>query len=275
MQKSFKTILIPVDFTLNTEVAICKALEICNSEEVSIHLQHIQNPSMSDVSFGRSSITEKEIEANIKLKEWKQSIEEHFPMAEISYEVKGNASIEKGIIAKALEIEPDLIVIGKKSNHSWFPFLNTIIPASVSAKTKCAVLTVKPGSLHNKIKNIVVPVIDHIPGPKMDAVASICKNNRVRVFLVTFANEENVPEQFLASSLLKLYQWLKTALHCQVDYAVLHGRNKARSILRFAEKNKADILLLNSESETRIGWPGKHISDVIPPESKVQVLLVG
>jgi hypothetical protein len=44
--------------------------------------------------------------------------------------------------------------------------------------------------------------------------------------------------------------------------------------LQFAEKYDADILLLHNGAETKIGWPGKHIPDVIPPASKVQVLTV-
>ena len=264
--------MIPVDFTVNTEVAICQALEICDTKEVNIYLQHIYTPSISDHSIIKKSVAKKRLVAEMKLREWERCIKGYLPLANIFYEVSQHVSIEKGIIEKALKILPDLIVIGKKSSHSRLPFLNTVVPATVLHKTKCAVLTVKPGSIHNKIKKIVVPVTDHIPDSKMNVIASLCQKDSISVFLVMFKSDNNIPEQFSSSSLLKLYQQLRTLVYCQVEYAILHGSNKPKAILSFAEKNNADILLLNSESETRVGWPGRHISDVILPGSKVQVL---
>jgi hypothetical protein len=73
---------------------------------------------------------------------------------------------------------------------------------------------------------------------------------------------------------LKLYQWLKNNFHCQVDYAVLPNYNKAKSLLDYAKKIDADILLVNERSETRMGWMNNHIADMLPPESRVQVLSV-
>ena len=41
MQSGFKTILIPVDFTINTEIAVKKALEVADINEATIHLLHV------------------------------------------------------------------------------------------------------------------------------------------------------------------------------------------------------------------------------------------
>jgi hypothetical protein len=59
-----------------------------------------------------------------------------------------------------------------------------------------------------------------------------------------------------------------------VEYAALYGSNKAKAILKYAEKVNADMLLVYPEVETKIGWLNTHISDVLPPASKVQVLAV-
>ncbi|HWJ93066.1 MAG TPA: hypothetical protein VNR87_18260, partial [Flavisolibacter sp.] len=183
--------------------------------------------------------------------------------------------VQETIIDTSMELHPDLVVLGKQSSHSWFPMLNTVVPSAISKETGSAVLTVKPGSLHNKIRKVVVAVNDDVAAPKMEAIAALCRNNRIQILLVTFVNGSHVPEDFSASALLTVYQWLKTVLHCQVEYAVLHGHNRAKAILEFAEKSKADMLLLNPDYETKIGWPARHISDVISPASKVQVLTVG
>src|SRR5206468_1703438 len=137
-----------------------------------------------------------------------------------------------------------------------------------------AVLTVKPGSLHTKIKTVVVPITDDLTQNKLEVVAALCKKYKMKVYLVTFMNEDHVPEEFSASNLLHMYQWLKNTLHCAVEYAVLHGGNKVKAMLSYAEKINADILLVHPESETRIGWLNRHISDVLSSKSKMQVLTV-
>lgn len=277
MSFSFKTIVVPIDFSINTEVAINKALEVADKDGADIHLLHVSDSSAyrfltkdkrAEEQNGRTTPTVQQM-----MQQWKSSIQETTPHTVHSW-ILQHSSIQDSIEEKAQALKADLIVIGKKSNHSWFPFLNTVIPSELSEATGCAVLTVKPGSLHNKIKTLVVPVTEDIPTYKMETIAALCKKSRLKVHLVSFVNGENVPTDFSASTLLKLYQWLKDALHCPVEYAVLHGTNKAKAVLLYAEKVNADILLVNPTSETKLGWMNKHISDVLSPASKVQVLAV-
>jgi nucleotide-binding universal stress UspA family protein len=275
MQQLFKTILIPVDFTVNTEIAISKALEMANSDGFMMHLLHIVKPSFAIKALGKSLKDEKEIDAETKLTQWKESIEDYQPLGQVCWSIESGTSIQQVIIDRSFELQPDLIVLGKQSSHSWLPMLNTVVPSTIAKETGCAVLTVKPGSLHNRIRKVVVAVNDNIAAPKMEAIAALCRNNRIQIYLVTFVNGSHVPQDFSANSLLTVYQWLKTVLHCPVEYAVLHGNNRARAILEFAERARADMVLLNPDYETKIGWPDRHISDVISPASKVQVLTVG
>ncbi len=280
MPFSFKTILVPVDFSINTEVAINKALEVSDKEGATLHLMHVlsdkrprlvlQNNNKSHDSFVKTA----EPSVDQMMTEWKNTIEETNPHITVCCWLQRHTSVQRSIEKKAKRLKADLLVVGKKSNHNWFPFLNTVVPHNLAKTTGCAVLTVKPGSLHTKIKTLVVPVTEDIPKHKMQTIAALCKTTRLKVHLVSFMNEHNVPVQFSSSALLKLYQWLKETLHCQVEYTVLHHDNKARAVLLYAEKVNADLLLVNPVSETRIGWMNKHISDVLSPDSKVQVLTV-
>ena len=270
----FQTILVPVDFTINTEVAICKSLEVVNVNDVVVHLLHVTKLSLNDVSLGRSLKTEKEIDAEIKLNDWKLSIEEYLPGSKVICWTQPGLSVEDVIINKSLDLAPDLIVIGKKSAHSLLPVLNTISPSRIAKNTGCPVLTVKPGSLHKDIKHVVVPVTNDASEFKLDILTTLCKTSGTTVSLVTFRNDDDDSDDSSASSMLQAFQKLKAMSNYQVQYAVLRGRNRAKAILQFAEDKQADILLLRSSSETRIGWPGKHISDVIAPDSKLQVLTV-
>jgi nucleotide-binding universal stress UspA family protein len=51
MPFSFKTILVPVDFSINTEVAVNKALEVADKEGATIHLMHVLSDRVSRLSL--------------------------------------------------------------------------------------------------------------------------------------------------------------------------------------------------------------------------------
>lgn len=269
MYASFKTILIPVDFSINTNVAVKKTLEIIGSEEATVYLLHI---CAARVLNGTENVLEKD---PVKmLEQWKSSIIDTNPLVTVHNKIVFGTSVQQYISSKAVEWQVDVIVIGQKSNHSWFPFLNKVMPVELSDESSCAVLTVKPGALHNKIKTLVMPVSGSVPSHKIDAITTLCRKFKLKIHLVTFTENNHLRAEFSASSLLKVYQWLKASMRCPVEYAVLHGDNKAKAILDYSEKVEADILLLNSNSESRIGrWKG-HIPDVLPAASRMQVLTV-
>lgn len=256
--------MVPVDFSINTEVAVNKTLELIDLEKATIHLFYVNR---------KHSRKEEHPDHEKKLNEWQESIEEDHPDIIVKVWITKSNSVQKAIQQKAKEIHADLIVIGQSSMHSWLPLLKTVLPMRLASSTGIAVLTVKPGALHNKSKTVVVPITDEIPDIKMNALELLCRRARMNVHLVTFMDGENLPE-LSASALLHTYQWLKSKLQCSVEYAVAHGPNKAKAILAYAEKNNADILLVHPKKETQLSWWNRHISDVLPADSKVQVLAV-
>jgi nucleotide-binding universal stress UspA family protein len=276
MPDSFKTILIPIDLSINTEVAIKKALDIAD-EGTELHLLYVQSYPSAGLSafaqyFGASQENSDDI-IRERIAQWKKSIEECTQNIRVHTWISVNNSVQQAIEKKAIQLGASLIVIAKNSKHSWLPYLNRVLPDKISSNTGIAVLTVKPGSIYNKIRTVIVPVSDKTIKHKIDAISIICKKFRVKIHLVTFANEPGIADDN-TSSLLHVYQWLKTSIHCPVEYAVLRGHNKAKAILAHAEKINADILLVHPETETKIGWLDKHIVDVLPPASKMQVLAV-
>ena len=267
MPERFQNILIPVDFSLNTEVAVGKAAELIDKEQSAICLMHV----VPHFSLGKSA--NRFTEAEKKLRQWKESLEAGLPNVRVSCRLlKG--PVQKRIIETANELQPDLIVVGKNTPHKrWRPF-KTLMPAAIAEGTQIPVFTAKPGALHQKLRSVVVPITERIPDNKLKTLERLCAKGNVKIHLVTFVNDKNVPAEFSASTLLQVYQWLKAKLHCPVEYSVIHGANKAKALLDYAQKNSADLLLVNAKTETKVQWPNVHISDVLSPTSKVQVLSV-
>ena len=278
MNKFFESILIPVDLSDNTQLAVKKGLELAGDKTV-IHLLYVQTNHLPFVArsfkeqFVNSTTTLDREEIVRRLEQWKASIEETLPVEVCTWLVPAK-SIQPAIEKKAKHLSVDLIIIGKKSNHAWLPFLNTVVPSRLVQKTGIPVLTVKPGSMHNKVRKVVVPVSTKSVNDKMEIIAALAKKFKMRVYLVTIMDNHHEPIGFYASSLLQFYSWIKTSIGCPAEYAVLKGRNKAKAILNYAEKINADILLLNPESETKIGWMNTQISDVLPPTTKFEILTV-
>jgi len=267
MAFSFKNILIPIDLDLNSYVAVTKAVELAD-QSAKISLLRMQKPQRF-FEVGNDSGTREDIQALLE-----QKIEDAQKDIVVTNKWLSGSNIQQQVEHFARRNEADLIVIGRNRSHTWFPFLNRIIPTKLAEKTGIAVLTVRPAvSCDQHVKTMVVPITGETYAHKMEIISAIRAKLRVRVFLVTFIEGDVENIEFSGSPLLKAYQWLKS-VHCPVEYSLLQGYNKARAILKYVEKVNADILLVKPESETRIGWPGKHISDVLPQTSKVQVWTV-
>lgn len=272
MPFSFKNILIPVDLTLSSEVAVKKALELAD-KGATINLLHIQKYTLPGLK-GKENIPDFNYIIEQRLNRLKDKIEENENNINVYKRIMSDDSIQKAIERSASELAVDIIIIGKKSHHSWLPFLNTVVPSKIAQKTGIPVLTVKPGATYSKkIKTMVVPVTSETVKNKMEIISAICGKFKVKIHLATFTNNQKEPSQFTGFPMLQMYQWLQS-IRCPVEYIVLQGSNKARAILTYAEKINADILIVHPESETKIGWPNKHISDMLPSASKVQVWTV-
>lgn len=269
MLTAFKTILVPVDFTENTEVAISRSLSLAGPGPATLYLLHVFR---STPFVNNTAAYEARIE---KLSQWKASVEESREGITVICQLKESSLLQPVIRQTASELKPDIIVIGQSAKHAGLFSFRKISPMRLANTSGVPVLTVKPGSLSYKTKTVVVPVGDTFPQSKMQALAVLCRQAKPNIHLITFVDGNCAPSEFSATLLLQIYQWLKNSLHCPVDYAVVHGSNKAKAILRYAENNGADILLVQPEKETKIGWGDCHISDVLPRESRMQVLAVG
>lgn len=280
MVDSFKNILIPVDLSINTAVAIEKGLELAD-KNARLHLLYINHNSlqgMAAVIGGLMVDTDAPVPENStvgqKLENWKRKIELGNENIKVDITILDESGIQLAIEKMAVQLSADLIVIGKKSRHAWFPFLNTVVSNQIARHTGIPVLTVKPGSIHNKVKKVIISISNGSIVGKLNVISMICKKVKVKIHLVTFVDENGIRSDSNVSSLLEVYKWLKTSVHCEVDYAVLHGNSKARAILDFALKINADILLVQPKLETQIDWMNRHISDMLPPDSKIEVLSV-
>jgi len=276
----FKNILVPINFDDNTEVAVRQAIELACTDGATIHLLHVTRQNSTwNTMFGsiRASLG---LEVNnssagvmVKLQEWMQSIAEIIPNTKVKTYIR-QGRVRTQIKAAAREIKPQLIIIGKARYHKYFSLSNPICPNDLVRSTGYPVLTVVSRTINSKIKTIVVPVGSFIPTRKIELVIELARKYRAAVHLVTIPNKIGFKEA-KENSFLETYRILKTGLTNPIEHHILKGNNLPRAILEYAECIKADLILVNPGSETKVSnLTGKHIHDALTTSSNLKILSV-
>lgn len=277
MSQTFKSILVPVDFSINTEIAVKKAMELMDEYEPVIHLVHVSSWLQLNHYFPVNGFWGDAGAGDIrkKMEQWRAAIMENHPAVQVVLHNVRAGNVQSAIARIAMSIKPELIIIGKHRAHNWCTFLNTVSPGTLALATQYPVLTVKTGSLRNKVRSIVYPVNGALTGKKMEVLIGLSGRYRARVYL---AKQMSVGEESAKAGytdFIETYRLLKHSVNCPIDYVILPGPSLSLSALHFAETVKADMLLLPpGRSITTVGLPNPQVNDLIRGDSKLEVLSI-
>jgi nucleotide-binding universal stress UspA family protein len=268
MAATFDKILIPADFSLNTEIAVKKAVELVGSDETVIHLLHVVPPGKKSKNQFRVWVAERD------LNQWKYAIQQSGPHIRVKIHVLRGRSVGQTIIECAGMLGPDLIIIAKQNNHRRWFLPGSASPDIVAKRTNCPVLTVKPGSMVNRTRVIVLPIRDFLPERKLEWAILLAKRFKAQVHLLAIGEEAGPKDGLLSQTFLKAYHLLREKLHHPVEYSAATRHSPAKAALNYAELIMADMILVNPQTESGVsGFTGfRHISDFLTRDSRIQVL---
>ena len=268
MAIAFDKILIPVDFSLNTEIAVKKAAGLVGSGEAVLHLLHVMRPGRHAVYQFRSWAVEKELE------QWKDTIRSTYPKLRVRTHILKGRSAQRMIIECAEMLKPDLIIIGRQNNRRRWSFPGGISPDSIAKKSDCPVLTVKPGSLDSRTRVIVIPIRDFLPERKLEWGVLLARRYKAQVHLLAIQENPQPAQWVLPQVFLKAYHHLREHLHHPIEYSSSGRHSPARAALNYAEMIMADMIVVNPRTESGISGfaRSRHISDLLGKNSKIQVL---
>lgn len=268
MAVAFNRILVPVDFSLNTEIAVKKAAGLVESDATVIHLLHVIRPGRKTLTQFRNWVIERD------LQQLKYNIQEENPRIKVKANILRGYSVQQTIIECASMLNPDLIIIGKQHTHRRWFFSRGISPDIVAKKTNCPVLTVKPGSLDSRTRVIVLPIGDFLPERKLEWAVLLARKFKAQVHLLAIREDAGPKDGLLSQVFLKAYHFLREKLHHPIEYSAATRHHPAKAALSYAELIMADMILVNPETESGIsGFTGfRHISDLLTRDSKIQVL---
>lgn len=259
----------PVDLSLNTGLAVKKAIELADQGSSTIHLFH--------TARSRTAAMNGFIDEHFRLQQLKKHIEKELPGTTATISINSTSSVENAIAQKAIELKPELIIIAKHSNKKLFAFRKIISSGSLAKRTRCAVLTAKPGSLDSKIKSIVIPVQSRVPRRKLELLAYLAWKKNTTVYLVSMLNRLKRFDDYDSSvshTLVETYRLLKDGANCQIFHRLVSGSNIARTALQFAESVDADVLLVNPDELNISSLARLDITDMLMCNSKLQLLTI-
>lgn len=276
MSARFNTILVPVDFSVNTEVAIAKALELMEEGQSVLHLLHVQrrswSHSLNQYISGRDNDNRKKLQH--KLDEFIVRISKIRPDVEVTSWLAEGSSVEAAISQKAMRLGVHLIIIGKHSSGSLFSFPKKVISARIAVATGIPVLTAKPGSLNSAVKTVVLPVGPKFPWKKLELLDAWKNKPGFCIRLVACLNHEE-DDEFSKDSLLNTFRLLKSNWPGPVEYDVIRNNNQVKALLSYCNKVNADMLIVYPGVETaQGGLLNRHIADLLPSNSRTQVLAI-
>jgi len=281
MKKPFNVnkILIPIDFSETSKIALEHAADLCKKFESKLHLLHVYTSFNMSVLPNLDAVNFKADDQDIKdaitdeLNNIGQNLQEKYNIG-YSIEVR-DGSISKEISKTAVEVKADLIVMGTHGVSGFEEFfLGSNAYRTVTAST-VPVLTVQKHAGPCGYDRIVVP-IDSSPHTrdKISQVVSIASKFNSRVFLaglITKDHEEEMNVFRLKLKQIEEYLDHKGILH---ESEFVHGDDIAKMTLKFAEEKKANLIVAMTEQEASTGlFMGTYAQQVVN-HSKVPVLSV-
>ncbi len=191
-----KKILVPTDFSANSNRVLNQAITIAKASGAGIKLIHVVTPIVASES-GSYDKSEERFHNAVGRKAGnllKKLVAEKTKVSKISisYEVK-IGSVYKTVCDTAKKDKIDLIVMGTHGTSGFKEFFAGSNAYKVVSHAACPVLTIQKAISENGFKNIVLPIrLDRSSRQKVDYAVEMAKLFGSTIHITGFTNDKNV-----------------------------------------------------------------------------------
>ena len=241
MQKLFNHMLVPVDLA-DDEGILQQALHMAGRLQCQVHLLYHVPTAHYDGAAGRL----------------KAAIRQRHPFLtdpSISLEVNTESSFpEKHIVdySKRHSVDLILLVRKKKPGHPLFyQPAGTDIDRLVD-RTHCPVLSVLEQPSFSSLKNIVLPVGDHLPMRQLLFATYLGKTVNSTIHLIAPGNSDPGFATEARGNLHKCYRLLRENTNLSIQCLAGPGESMAEAAWDYARKIKADLILTSPGAASRL-----------------------
>jgi len=280
IQFNSSRILIPVDFSETSMLAISHGAFIAQFTKGDVYLLHVINSTFTSqnmftpiLQLEDPAAFHKKIEA--RMNELAQDIKSEFGVNVECMIKTGSPSSQ--IIDAINEINANLVVMG---THGYSPLEELVIGSNalrVITKANCQVMTMSKAASQKGYKRILIP-IDNSPHSrqKVKYAIELAKQFSAHLYAVALLGADEDKDKPAMELVLHQIEKLATEKNVKYTSEVLSGlKNRASATVQYADKVNADLIIIMSDQDAELSgfFLGPYSQQIIHL-SKVPVITV-
>lgn len=279
MQKLFNKILVPVDFSAKSKMAVEKAIDIAKEYNCSIQLLHVVTLSpiaAVSVAEGHMAIPYNIINNKVELEFQLQKLVTYAQTLSQN-RIQTDYCIVSGtwdevIIDLINQQRFDLVLIGQKGKV--FRKRKMVInPDKIAVKANVPVITIPANRKLTKLYSIVIPITDFLPVRKLIYGIYIASKYNTTIKLLGIENVKT--KDRVQNFLKKAFDLINENSALKVELDTIVSENVAEAVHQFAMLHSADLVILNPGSQTKMpGFFSNFFGKIIQKYSSPPVLTI-
>lgn len=245
-----KTILIPVDFSPESENALYYAINVARELNAKIILFHcIDLPKISaSMQQGQGELLmDAKMEAERDLKQWCLKIEHARGVQYDFVRVLGNTITQ--IVDYVSEEKIDMVIMGTKGNNSFSNVLFGSYTSKIMEKADCPVLAVPEGVVFDGLKMITYAT-DYKESDisKIKELCDLAKvfNAQLNVLHISPENESPVEEKGGMEIFMKAVN--ETVSYNNLSFQLLRADNALQKLCEYIEDKSTNLLVTSTHN---------------------------
>jgi nucleotide-binding universal stress UspA family protein len=273
-------ILIPVDFSDTSLLAIRHAAFLAKYTKGDVHLLHVINKMYEHYAVVEQPLhiddpQKYETSASNKLNELADSIRSEYGVSVNTIVSLGNPT--KEIIKNAQDIKADLIVMG---THGYSPMEELMIGSNtlkVITKSECPVMTMSVDAQRFGYKNILMPIdTSGHSRQKVIYTMELAKIFSAHVYVAGILGKDDDNEKAGMEVVMNQIKKIANEKNVMCSTEILNQvKNRADATMTHATKVKADLIVIMTDQDAEISgfFLGPYSQQVIH-HAKVPVIAV-
>ncbi len=246
-------ILIPVDFSEESLVAIDYAKLTAPMFKAKIHMVHVlegKNPILKFVSDNDKPVIEKKIAEKLENIVYTLTLDTDL---EVSYAIKKGNLIDS-ILEERKAIDAKLIVVGTTGSKDIRKKIIGSNALRIIREAECPVISIKSKNAFKKIENIILPLdTSKVTKQKVEHGILFAKYFNAAIHLVSVETGDNFIESDTAiQQLEETSEYIEDqGVSCSIRLlkAPSSSSKMAKAIIEYAGEMKADIIMIMTRQE--------------------------
>ncbi len=279
MHRTFDKILVPMDLSPTSILALDHALYLAKDLKSEIHLLHVKETATVNnliTSIFKKDLKEGEKDTRVvevRFQEYINEFQSKYGIKTIVKFLEGTVYIQ--VLNYAKEIGAGLICMGTHGSKGVENFIGGSNTFRVVNQSKCPVLSIHANSGSKGIKDIILPLdSSRDTREKVDDALYIAQrfNSTIHVVGLSTSSDEMILNRLRVVT-KQVEDYIKED-NIATTYGFKTGKNLATLTLEYAKEKEADLIIIMTEQESGSGFLAGPYSQQMINESGVPILSV-